>query len=174
MTVLSEDDKKIDLSGWVTIDNRSGATYGNASLKLIAGDVNRVQQARGGRRYEMEAKAMSASAAPFEEKAFFEYHIYTLQRKTTIRDNQTKQLRLMEASDVSVEKKFVYAPRRSLYFSSWSGLESDTKVGVFLSLDNAKESNLGMPLPKGVVRIYKKDADGRPPVYRRRSDRPHT
>ncbi|UCG53068.1 MAG: DUF4139 domain-containing protein [Candidatus Latescibacterota bacterium] len=159
--VLSEDDKAIDLSGWVTIDNRSGATYEDASVKLVAGDVHRVPEPRKGRRLADGVREMqvTAGAPQFEERAFFEYHLYTLQRKSTIKDNQTKQIGLLDSENVSVEKSYLYQPRRSYWFSSMSGPDKTTKVGVFLTLDNSEENGMGMPLPKGVVRVYKKDED---------------
>jgi len=158
--VLSRDDKKVDLSGWVTIDNKSGATYKNAAIKLVAGDVHRAPQelARGGLRRQVTLD-MVESKAQFEEKAFFEYHLYALQRPSTIKDNQTKQIKLLDAEGASVEKSYVYAPHFPYWFSAMSGADKSTKVGVFLSLDNSKKNSMGMPLPKGVVRVYKKDDD---------------
>jgi hypothetical protein len=159
--VLSKDDDEVDVSGWVTIDNKSGATYTDASIKLVAGDVHRAPQeyskmvmadglhVRGGR-----------SAPQFEEKAFFEYHLYTLQRKSTIKDNQTKQISLLDAENAAVEKTYVYQPRMSYWFTSMGGPDKSTKVGVYLTLENSEENNMGMPLPKGVVRVYKEDHDG--------------
>ncbi len=158
--VLSTDDKQIDLSGWVTINNESGATYPDASIKLVAGDVHRAGPERGlypaSRPYEVSAKR---SAAQFVEKAFFEYHLYTLQRKSTIKDNQTKQISLLSAENASVEKKYVYQASVPYWFAAMSGPDKDTKVGVFLAFENSKENNLGMPLPKGIVRVYKRDHD---------------
>jgi hypothetical protein len=158
--VLAEDDKQIDLSGWVTIDNRSGATYENASVKLVAGDVHRAQPERMKKMYARGSMhEMDAAPPQFEEKAFFEYHLYTLQRKSTIKDNQTKQISLLDAEDVSVDKSYLYQPRVSWWFSSMNGPDKATKVGVFLTLDNSKQNGMGMALPKGVVRVYKKDHD---------------
>jgi hypothetical protein len=160
VAVLSKDDKKVDLSGWVTIDNQSGATYEDATLKLVAGDVNRVQPER---RHEIVlAQTMEAAKGrpSFEEESFFEYHLYTLTRKATVKDNQTKQIGLLEASGVSVEKTFIYAPLGRYFLTRMGGPDRDTKVGVYVSFDNSDENNLGMPLPKGVVRMYKKDEDG--------------
>lgn len=159
--VLSKDDSKIDVSGWVTIDNRSGATYEDASIKLVAGDVHRAER-QPRKMVMMEERAdFALGAAPqFEEQAFFEYHLYTLQRKSTLRDNQTKQIGLLEAADVTVEKSFVYQPAQQWWFASMPGPDKSTKIGVFLSVENSKKNGMGMPLPKGLVRVYKKDADG--------------
>jgi hypothetical protein len=160
VAVLSKDDKKVDLSGWVTIDNKSGATYEDATLKLVAGDVNRVQPER--RREIVLAQTMEAGRGrpSFEEESFFEYHLYTLTRKATVKNNQTKQIGLLEASDVGVVKSFVYAAHGQYFLTRMGGPDRDTKVGVYVSFDNSKANNLGMPLPKGVVRMYKKDDDG--------------
>jgi len=160
--VLSEDDTDLDLSGWVTIDNTSGATFLNASLKLIAGDVNRVQSPdMRGKIYAMEGDLhVRGGRAPMVEKSFFEYHMYTLQRKTTLKNNQTKQLRLMDAAGVSVQKKYVYTTQQNYYYSLWRDIDKDTKIGVYLELNNSNKNNMGMPLPKGVVRVFKKDDDG--------------
>jgi len=160
VAVLSKDDKKVDLSGWVTIDNKSGATYEDATLKLVAGDVNRVQPER--RREIVLAQTMEAGRGrpSFEEESFFEYHLYTLTRKATVKNNQTKQIGLLEASGVGVVKSFVYAAHGRYFLTRMGGPDRNTKVGVYVSFDNSKANNLGMPLPKGVVRMYKKDDDG--------------
>jgi hypothetical protein len=160
VAVLSKDDKKLDLSGWVTIDNKSGATYHDATLKLVAGDVNRVQPERPSEIVFMAESARGGRQQAFEEEAFFEYHLYTLTRKSTVRNNQTKQIGLLEAGDIGVEKSFVYAPRGRYFTSRMGGPDSNTKVGVYVSFDNSKANNMGMPMPKGVVRMYKKDKDG--------------
>jgi hypothetical protein len=160
--VLAKDDRKIDLSGWVTIDNRSGATYKDASLKLVAGDVHRVT--RDMRKMAMPTErmvdVMGSRELQFEEEAFFEYHLYTLQRKSTIKDNQTKQISLLEASGVSVEKTYIYSPQYHYWFRPTPEPDKATKVGVYLGVENSERNGMGMPLPKGVVRVYKEDADG--------------
>jgi hypothetical protein len=161
VVVLSKDDTEVDLSGWVTIDNRSGATYEDASVKLVAGDVHRATPERPMIKLADEVHYRGGRApAQFVERSFFEYHLYTLQRKSTIKDNQTKQISLLGAENVSVEKSYVYQPRTSYWFSAMSGPDKSTKIGVFLSLENSKRNEMGMPLPKGVVRVYKKDTDG--------------
>lgn len=149
--VVENNDTQVDLTGWVTLDNQSGATYKNAKLKLIAGDVNRVQPpARPAMKMEYDmAFAAPHSAPQFEEKSFFEYHMYTLQRPSTIRNAQTKQVSLLSASDVAAKKVYVYDSQRDA-----------TKVDVKMEFKNAKENNMGMPLPKGLVRAFKADSDG--------------
>ena len=108
--VLNAKDTALDLGGWVTINNQSGATYKDAKLKLIAGDVRRVRQPVpiGGMRDLDLAQGMLKEAAGFEEKAFFEYHLYTLGRPATVAQNQTKQIELLKAADVPVKKVYLY------------------------------------------------------------------
>lgn len=148
--LANADDTKIDLNGWVTIDNKSGATYENAALKLIAGDVHRVQPQRAYRRAMPMARGMEMDDAPqFEERAFFEYHLYTLQRRTTLKDRETKQISLLSAEDVPIRKIYTY-----------NGSRYGKKVRVNLEFENKDSDNLGMPLPKGKIRVYKTDIDG--------------
>jgi len=158
VVVLNQADTSTDITGWVTIDNKSGAAYQNALLKLVAGDIHRVQPEV---RYDrMAPKAAAKEAAPqFKEEAFFEYHLYTLDRRTTIKDNQTKQMTLLDANQVPVKKLFIFSGVPQYYFYRYDQ-KSKQKVGVFLELVNAKKDNLGMPLPKGTVRVYKQDRDG--------------
>ncbi|MFA7158231.1 MAG: DUF4139 domain-containing protein [Kiritimatiellia bacterium] len=160
--VLNKDDTRSDLTGWVTIDNQSGAAYNDATIQLVAGDVNRVQppMPSGGARREL-AMAKSMMADGFEEKAFFEYHIYTLGRKSTIKEKQTKQISLLEAADVPVRKKMIFYGAEHYYRNQYGKPVSNQKVGVYLDIENKKENNLGMPLPKGILRVYKADHEGR-------------
>jgi hypothetical protein len=161
--VLDAADAKADLTGWVTIDNRSGATYANAALKLVAGDVNRAREGRREQRaLEMAAKAasMQDAARDFRSEGFFEYHLYTLDGRTTLKDNQTKQLTLMSAGDVPVVKELIYYGAQDYYRTSYGMPMSNQKVGVYLDIKNAKANRLGVPLPKGKVRVYKADASG--------------
>lgn len=156
---LDERDSRADLAGWVTIDNRSGATYRDARLKLVAGSVNRVrdeEQARG-----MLMKAAMAEAAPqFREESFFEYHLYTLERPATVKDNQSKQISLLRAAAIPVKKEFFFAGASHWFFGTNSEVVRNQKVAVFMEIDNRAANNLGMPLPKGTVRVYKEDGDG--------------
>jgi hypothetical protein len=161
--VLDPTDTKADLTGWVTIDNRSGATYGNAALKLVAGDVNRAPEGRRNQRaLEMAAKAasMQDAAREFTSEGFFEYHLYTLDGRTTLKDNQTKQLALMSATDVPVLKQLIYYGAQDYYRTAYGMPMSNQKVGVYLDIKNAKADRLGVPLPRGKVRVYKADASG--------------
>jgi hypothetical protein len=159
VAVLNKLDTMTDLTGWVTIDNRSGAAYQNVLLKLVAGDINRVQ----GEMKMDYAKPMAAAkeASPqFKEESFFEYHLYTLDRRTTIKDNQTKQMTLLDANQIPLKKLFIFAGSPQYYYYQMNQGSNKQKVGVFLELENSKKNNLGMPLPKGTVRVYKEDKDG--------------
>ena len=157
--VLNEQDTRAGLSGWVTIDNKSGAAYPEAKLKLVAGDIQRVHEDLG----RAKKALMAAPAAPppqFKEDAFFEYHIYTLDRKTSLKQNQTKQISLLDAQEVPVKKEFIYPGAQYYYRSKLGEIISNQKVGVFIQFLNSTENHLGMPLPKGNVRAYKRDRDG--------------
>lgn len=154
VAVLNKNDDKLDLNSWVSVDNNSGATYKNANLKLIAGDVNLVQPQYNNRRYKGEmVMAMDAMQPQFQEKELFEYHIYNLQRPTTLRDSETKQISLFEAQDVKIDKKYFYKG------GSYYGNRENDKVSVILVFDNSESNNLGLPMPKGKVRVYKSDGD---------------
>ncbi len=145
VAVLNKDDSKLNLKAWVSIENQSGATYPNATLKLIAGDVNRVQEQMPV--YPMVRGKMmmqeAADAPQFEEQSLFEYHAYALQRPTTLANNETKQISLFEAENVSVVKKFQH--------------KGGKKVNVVVEFENKSSNQLGMPLPKGKVRVNKED-----------------
>ncbi|HEX9744138.1 MAG TPA: DUF4139 domain-containing protein [bacterium] len=161
VAIVSQNDDKLDLSGWVTINNNSGTSYKDAELKLVAGEVNRVQPD-----YNQYADGMMRNAAPmgamggpggFEEETFFEYHLYTLQRPATVLNNQQKQISLLEGEGINVEKIFVFDPGYSYYG------RGDTAQGVIevrLQFMNEEENGLGMPLPKGILRVYKEDSSG--------------
>lgn len=156
MTV-NQDDTLAGLNGWVTIDNRSGTQYKDAKLKLVAGEVNRVESGRHRRQevmYDMAAPSMMAEG--FQEEAFFEYHIYDLQRPTTIKHNQKKQISLLEAEGVNIDKEYIVRGQQHFYRSSYRDIP-DAQVGVFLKFKNEEENNLGMPLPAGTIRLYKAD-----------------
>jgi hypothetical protein len=162
VVILNAADDRADLTGWVTIDNKSGATYKDAALKLVAGDVNRARDDRTRQALEMAAKSVAAAPASrdFVSEGFFEYHLYTLDGRTTIKDNQTKQLTLMTAADVPVRKELAFFGARDYYRTQYGTPMSNQKVSVFVELTNAKANNLGVPLPKGKIRVYKADKSG--------------
>ncbi|MBK8790155.1 MAG: DUF4139 domain-containing protein [Holophagaceae bacterium] len=159
---LASDERTLDLSGWVTLTNQSGAAYPNATLQLVAGDVNRAKERperlRGG--VAMMAK-MDAAAPKMAEESLFEYHLYTLDRPTTLAVNQTKQVALLSASGVPVRKEYLLQGQNHYYSGSYGDLGEKQKVGVFVEFDNKEASRLGMPLPKGIIRVYKRDSEGR-------------
>ncbi len=161
--VVDKDDKLGDLHGWVTLSNDTGTSYPDAQLKLVAGDVQKLMPpAAPGFAYPMGSAAPMAPPPPpqFREEGLFEYHLYTLQRPTTLLDKEQKQVTLLEAHDVGIHKKLVFFGAE-YWFRSQSGEPvTNQKVGVFLDVVNSEKNGLGMPLPKGIVRVYKGDSSG--------------
>lgn len=157
---LNAADDRLELSGWVTLANQSGTSYRNAKLQLVAGDVHRVRDELGPRR-DLVAKEMMVRAAPqMEQESLFEYHLYTLTRPTTLAENQTKQVALLGASGVPVAKEYLLSGQDYYYRGRYGQLEEKRKVAVSIEFDNREQAGLGLPLPKGVVRVYKKDQAG--------------
>lgn len=156
VVVSRQDNKQADMTGWVTITNNSGATYPNARLTLVAGDVNRAQPDAPPRPVmEDRAATMAKPAAPqFSQQALFEYHSYDLNRRATLKNNETKQLTLLTADDFTTRKVYVYDSTRQW----WHGADDGKKVKVMLEYWNKKDNRLGMPLPRGRVRVYQEDA----------------
>lgn len=164
----------VDIVGWVTMDNRTGKTFENARIKLMAGDVNKIQPGIAGRDV-FELKAMAAAQVagpPVTEKAFDEYHLYTLERSTTLRDRETKQVEFIHATGIATKQRYIYDgakidPNR---YNGWNwenirndhsyGTESNPKVWVMREFVNSEANHLGMPLPKGRVRFYRRNDDG--------------
>jgi hypothetical protein len=158
---LNANEDKLDLSGWVTLTNTSGTSYRNAKLQLVAGDVNRIHEQRPAAMEAMRAKSMAmADAAPMAEESLLEYHLYSLDRPTTIAESQTKQVALLSASGVPAHKELVLRGADYYYQSSYGDLGQKMKVSVFIEFDNKESAHLGMPLPKGILRVYKKDSSG--------------
>jgi hypothetical protein len=172
--IISPDERSVDLSAWVTIRNQSGATFRDAGLKLVAGDLNRAPRQGNTRGYDEMAgmAAKSAGVGGFTEKAFFEYHLYTLGRRTTLPDRSLKQIELFDpVAGAPCRKVFLYDGLRDQPWWGGGGPNEDQnfgatgnkKVGVFLEIENRKENGLGMPLPAGRMRVHKRDeADGFP------------
>jgi len=161
--LINPNDTRSDLTGWVTITNQSGGTYRDAALKLVAGEINRAGNRDDLRRsLEVAAKAAAPAVADrdFKAEGFFEYHLYTLDGRSTIKDNQTKQLTLMAANGVVVQKQLIYYGAQDYYRTSYGMPMSNQKVGVYLELKNSQDQRLGVPLPKGKIRVYKADASG--------------
>jgi len=160
VVTLARSDTVLDLAGWVTMDNQSGATYTNAKLKLVAGEVHVApppQVSRG----RMKALGMMAeAAAPMpREEAFAEYHLYTMPRRTTIKQNQSKQLALLNATQVACRKIYEYRGQEHFYSQPMPPMLKE-RVAVFLEFQNEKKNQLGIPLPGGVMRIYQEDSEG--------------
>lgn len=154
---LNANDDRLDLNGWVTLTNQSGAAYPDAKLQLVAGDLNRVRDAQLLPRAAMTMAAKEADAPEMQQESLFEYHLYTLQRPTTLAENQTKQVALMSATRVPVKKEFLLEGANYYYSGQYGELGQKMKVGVFVEFDN-KGEGLGIPLPRGVIRMYKRDS----------------
>ncbi len=158
---VARDDKSADVDGWVTLVNGSGTAFRNAKLQLVAGELNRVRQMFG----RMEADMRLAAAAPAQEKmaqeSFSDYHLYTLDRKTTINNNQTKQVSMLEATGFPIRKRYV-VNGQSFYYRNAQNPGSPIKdtVQVFYQFKNEVGAGLGMPMPAGVVRVYQADSKG--------------
>ncbi len=157
VAVVDKDDKNLSLSGWVSIDNQSGATYKDATLKLVAGKVNRIRPSQPPvYRGEVSVMAKGLAEPQFQEESFFEYHLYSLTRKATVADKETKQLTLFPEASTPAQKIYIVEGQNYWY----SGGDTKPKVKVNLEFTNSKESGLGMPLPKGKLRTYKADSKG--------------
>jgi hypothetical protein len=155
--VTDKDDSKADVNGWVTITNNAGTTFQDAALKLVAGDVNRVTTTTMPHMVLDNVKGGKDEEGQFAQETIFEYHLYDLQRRTTIRDREQKQISLLTANGVSVDKEYVYEGQ-----GGWYNYGSDsTKVQVKLNFNNSKGNRLGIPLPKGRVRVFKADSEGK-------------
>jgi hypothetical protein len=162
LAILNPSDSQVGLTGWVTLENKSGATYRNALLRLVAGDVQRVREEKAPHPPAPRAVAAAKEAAPpqFREESFFEYHLYTLDRGTTLRDNETKQMLLFDAPQVPVNKLYILQGQPHYYWSRYDLRGQKPRVGVFLEMVNRQENRLGNPLPRGIVRVYREDKDG--------------
>jgi hypothetical protein len=160
---LGADDASLDLQGWVTLTNRSGTAYRNAKLQLMAGEVNRARQeirAMADAAPSRTTAMMTAPQVAMKQESVFEYHLYTLGRPTTLADNQTKQVALLNAAQVPVRKELVLNGSDYYYRSSAGDIGQKLKTGVYVEFANRESSRLGLPLPKGVVRVYKRDSAG--------------
>ncbi len=168
-------DDRIDVIGWVTFDNQSGKTFENAKIKLMAGDVSKIQQGQR-EMYDYAARSeiggMGGMPAAVSEKAFEDYHLYTLNRKTTLHDRETKQVEFLRANNVKAERIYVYdgAKIDRNRYRGWDsenirrnrdyGTDCNPKVWIMKEFENSEDNNLGIPLPRGIVRFYRRDDDG--------------
>ncbi len=159
--VVNDTDSAGDLNGWVTLDNKSGAPYANAKVQLVAGDVNRIQAPEFKDRMIYAAESRMAAAPPqFREEGLFEYHLYTLERKTTLLENEQKQIALLEASGIKVSKRLLLRGEPAYFRMQTGEMGAPSKIAVSLEFENRENQKLGMPLPKGIVRVYKRDKSG--------------
>jgi hypothetical protein len=159
---LCSDDKAADLDGWVTVTNNSGTAFHNARLQLVAGDLNRLPQGNLMARDEVKAMSKAVAAAPqFQQENFSEYHLYSLGRRASVEDKETKQISLLQGSDVPVNKIFV-VNGQNFYYHNYQNPGSPIKdpVMVFYKFKNEEKAGLGMPLPAGNLRVYQKDSKG--------------
>ncbi len=168
--VAGEKSDLIDIVGWVTFDNQSGKTFRNAKIKLMAGDVNKVEPApvamRKARVFAMAAAGPMEDEAPVTEKAFSEFHLYTISRPTTLRDHETKQVEFVRAQGVNAPRIFVY-DGATMNYGHWPmfrgegdyGIQTNKKVWVLREFKNSEANKLGIPLPKGRLRFYQQDED---------------
>jgi len=176
--VVSDGPKKgqvdlLDMVGWITMHNQSGKTFENARIKLLAGDVNKIQQPTlGGRVYAAKAMAMDRAemAPPVSEKSFDEFHLYTLERPATLRDQETKQVEFVRSTSVQSQRLYVYDGAQTAQYGYYSmeqaredqnyGTQSNPKIWVMQEFKNSAANHLGIALPKGRLRFYRRDTDG--------------
>jgi hypothetical protein len=162
VVLVNSDETRADVTGWVTIDNTSGADYRNAELKLVAGDVHRAPDRQAyERKMIQEMAARAAREDNFKEESFFEYHLYTLQRRTTIKNAQTKQISLLDAKGIGANKQFIIYGQ-PYYYRGYNnpGEPIKEKIGVYIEFINSEKNGLGQPLPAGIIRLYKADSAG--------------
>jgi hypothetical protein len=158
---VDADDKVADLNGWVTVKNDTGTSYDRAQLKLVAGDVRRTAPPEPPSEQSAAPLPPLPPAAPkFEEQSFFEYHLYALDRPTSLLDKEQKQVSLLSASNVAVLKKLIFSASPRYFRSDFRRVVTNEKVQVYLDLENKQQHGLGMALPKGTVRVYKSDKAG--------------
>ena len=158
---VGRDDRSADLDGWVTLVNGSGTAFRNARLQLVAGDLNRVRQQLE-RRLELEERASARDAAPkMQQEAFSDYHLYTLGRRTTINNNETKQVSMLAGTDVPTQKRYVVNGQAFYYRNAhYPGAPLKDVVQVFYQFKNEQKGGLGMPMPAGTIRVYQSDSKG--------------
>jgi hypothetical protein len=157
---VARDDKSGDLDGWVTVTNGSGTSFRNARLQLVAGDLNRVRQVIDAMAVN-EYRRAEATAAPMAQESFSDYHLYTLNRKTTINNSQTKQVSMLEGTAIPVHKRYVVDGQAFYYRNAHHpGAPVKDVVQVYYQFKNEQRHGLGVPMPAGVVRVYQGDAKG--------------
>lgn len=156
---LATDGKSLDLNGWVTLSNRSGAGFDNTTLQLVAGTVNRVRPPPAQMAYAVAPAPARAKVAEATQEALMDYHLYSFERPTSIADNQTKQLALLSASSVPVRREYLLAGNEYYYRGRYGQIGQEIKPAVFIEFEN-KGGQLGKPLPAGIIRVYARDSKG--------------
>ena len=158
---VARDDKSADVDGWVTLTNGSGTAFRHAKLQLVAGELNRVRQMFERKEADMMVDRAARASAPMAQESFSDYHLYTLDRKTTVNNNETKQVSMLEATGFPVKKRYI-VDGQSFYYRNVYRPGSPIKdpVQVFYQFKNEEKAGLGMPMPAGVVRVYQNDSKG--------------
>jgi hypothetical protein len=157
---VGRDDKAADLNGWVTMTNNSGTGFKNARVQFVAGDLNRVRQQLN-KMSDMAAPAARAAEERMAQESFSDYHLYTLGRKTTINNAQTKQLSMFDGTDIPVLKRYVVEGQNYYYHNQMHpGSPIKDSVQVYYQFKNEEKSGLGLPMPAGVLRVYQQDSKG--------------
>jgi hypothetical protein len=158
---VARDDKSADVDGWVTLTNGSGTGFRNAKLQLVAGELNRVRQVFGRMEADMKLNAAAPAAERMAQESFSDYHLYTLDRKTTVNNNETKQVSMLEATGFPIKKRYI-VDGQSFYYRNAQHPGSPIKdvVQVYYQFKNEASAGLGMPMPAGVVRVYQSDSKG--------------
>jgi hypothetical protein len=158
---VARDDRAADIDGWVTLTNGSGTSFRNAKLQLVAGDLNRVRQVLGRMAADELRAEKSLAAAPMVQEAFSDYHLYTLGRKTTINNSETKQVSMLGGTGIPIQKRYVVDGQAFYYRNAQHpGAPLKDVVQVYYQFKNEERSGLGMPMPAGVVRVYQSDSKG--------------
>jgi hypothetical protein len=159
---IRSDQKGADLNGWVTVINNSGTAFRNAQLQLVAGEVHRVSEAPTLAPRAMVMKAVEAAGSQFAQEPISEYHLYTLERRTNLQENETKQISLLGATGIEVDKIFEVDGQQFYYHNAQRpGQPIKEPVQVHIKFKNSQENSLGIPLPAGTVRVYQGDSKGR-------------
>src|SRR5260370_12228992 len=158
---VARDDKAADLDGWVTLANNSGTAFRNARLQLVAGELNRIQPSAPMNMRADAARASVAKEQQFQQESFSQYHLYSLGRRTSVEDKETKQISLLQGTSLPVEKVFVVNGQNLYYHNLYNpGSPQHDPVIVFYKFKNEEKAGLGMPLPGGNLRVYQKDSKG--------------
>jgi hypothetical protein len=159
---VSRDDKAADVDGWVTLTNASGTSFRNAKLQLVAGELNRVRDAFLRKEADqLQERAAVGATAPMAQEAFSDYHLYTLVRKTTVNNNETKQVSMLGATGFPVRKRYVVDGHSYYYRNAQNpGTPIKDVVKVYYQFKNEQSAGLGMPMPAGIVRVYQADSKG--------------